>query len=156
MKRQPRGDDTAGVVDVPSVVDWSDALQHRRLDSPAALAAVVERLESAGVTPEILAIHLADGGDSLYAAARSGSSGWAELFGGDRAVALIAAEVSALMSHLVARAAGVRSVCVDTLLDEYSAVTVAGALGVSRQKVYDLAKPNLDRDFIDTAPWRRQ
>lgn len=98
--------------------------------------------------------HLEDAGDRLYQAAASGEEAWAVAFGGERAVALLAAEVSALMSHLVARAASVRSVCVDALLDEFSAVTVAGALGVARQKVYELARPNIDPEYLTTTPWR--
>jgi hypothetical protein len=41
----------------------------------------------------------------------------------------------------------------DLLLD-YSAVAVAEALGVSRQKVYEIAR-DVDRPpFIRTSPWR--
>lgn len=119
------------------------------------MTAVIERFEAAGVTPADVASHLEDGGDRLYAAAASGAAGWASEFGGERAVALLAAEASALMSHLVARAASVRSVCVEALLDEFSAVTVAGALGVARQKVYELARTSVDPDFLTTTPWRR-
>jgi hypothetical protein len=136
------------------VDEWVRVLAHRRRDSPAAVTAVIERFGAAGVTPDQVASHLQDGGDRLYAVAASGGEGWASEFGGERAVALLAAEVSALMSHLVARAASVRSVCVEALLDEYSAVTVAGALGVARQKVYELARPSVDPDYLTTTPWR--
>jgi hypothetical protein len=55
-------------------------------------------------------------------------------------VALLAAEVSALAAHLNARASAVRALAVDALLEDFSAVTVAAYLGVSRQKVYDLSR----------------
>lgn len=116
--------------------------------------AVIERFRAAGVAPTEVESHLEDAGDRLYRAAASGAEGWTVPFGGERAVALLAAEVSALMAHLVARAASIRSVCVDALLDDYSAVTVAGALGVARQKVYGLARPTVDPDYITTTPWR--
>ena len=43
---------------------------------------------------------------------------------------------------------------VEALLDEFSAVTVAGALGVARQKVYELARPNIHPEYLTTTPWR--
>jgi hypothetical protein len=46
------------------------------------------------------------------------------------------------------------ALAVEALLDDFSAVTVAGRLGVSRQKVYDIARPNPTSSFIDHAPWR--
>ena len=60
--------------------------------------------------------------------------------GGLLAVALLAGEVAAFSAHLVSRASAVRSIAVDTLLDDFSAVSVAGDLGVSRQKVYEIAR----------------
>lgn len=117
---------------------------------------VVERFRAAGVTPAHVESHLRDGGDRLYAAAQSRDERWADEFGGPRAVAVLAAEVSSLMSHLVARAASVRSVCVGALLDDFSAVTVAGAIGVARQKVYELAKPQVDDEYLTHSPWRTE
>jgi hypothetical protein len=70
-------------------------------------------------------------------------------------VALLAAEVSALAAHVNSRASVVRSRAVGELLDDYSAVTVAGGIGVSRQKVYDIGRPAPPRSFITRVPWRR-
>lgn len=154
MERNPRGDKLQPGPASSTADQWTRVLAHRRKDAPTTVAAVIERFEAAGVTPDQVASHLEDGGDRLYAAAASGAEGWAAGFGGERAVALLAAEVSALMSHLVARAASVRSVCVEALLDEFSAVTVAGALGVARQKVYELARPSVDPAYLTTTPWR--
>lgn len=154
MERKPRGDSLVADQLTAAADQWLEVLEHRSLDDPAAVNDVIERFQRAGVTPDAVAEHLADGGDALYAASRTGA-GWADAFGGDQAAALIAAEVGALMSHLVSRAASVRSGSVDALLDDFSAVTVASALGVSRQKVYDIAKSNPDREFLKTAPWRK-
>jgi hypothetical protein len=98
---------------------------------------------------------LADGGDALYAAAASGLADWAAPFGGPLAAALLAAEVSALSAHLSSRASGVRSLAVDSLLDDYSAVSVAARLGVSRQKVYEISRSGLRPPYIDRVPWRK-
>jgi len=155
MNSNPRGDNPRQGPDDSRTDQWARVLAHRRKDAPATVAAVVERFEAAGATPAQVASHLEDGGDRLYSAAASGAENWAAPFGGERAAALLAAEVSALMSHLVARAASVRSVCVEALLDEFSAVTVAGALGVARQKVYELARASVDPDYLMTTPWRR-
>lgn len=154
MDRNPRGDSGLWNPSESEAATWAHVLAHRRRDDPATVASVIERFAAAGVTPDQVAFHLQDGGDRLYAAAAAGTEGWAAPFGGERAVALLAAEVSALMSHLVARAASVRSVCVEALLDEFSAVTVAGALGVARQKVYELARASVDSDYLTTTPWR--
>jgi len=153
MTSNPRGDNTP-IGDLDD--DWVRVLAHRQREEQHVLEAVVERFRDAGVTPADVESHLRDGGDRLYAAARSRDDGWADEFGGPRAVAVLAAEVSALMSHLVARAASVRSVGVEALLDEFSAVTVAGAIGVARQKVYELAKPEVDGDYIAHSPWRTE
>ena len=91
---------------------------------PETREAIRERLESAGVTPDQLA------------------------------AALIAAEVGALTAHLTSRASAVRAVAVEALLDDYSAVAVASRLGVSRQKVYDIARPGATASYLDRAPWR--
>jgi hypothetical protein len=140
MNSQPRGD-----------IGWDEILAHRTPDTRAPVRA---RFEAAGVTPELIRASLANGGDELFAAATGGAPDWAKPFGGPLAVALIAAEVSALTAHLTSRASAVRALAVEALLDDYSAVTVAGRLGVSRQKVYDIARPNPTSSFIDHAPWR--
>jgi len=140
MSSQPGGDS-----------DWDTVLAHRTPDSRPP---VRERFEAAGVTPEQVRAALADGGDGLFAAATGGAADWAKALGGHLAVALIAAEVSALTAHLTSRASAVRALAVEALLDDFSAVTVAGRLGVSRQKVYDIARPSPTGSFIDHAPWR--
>lgn len=99
---------------------------------------------------------LSDGGDGLYAAAKSGDKDWADRFGGPLAAALLAAEVSALVAHLNSRASAVRAAAVEVLLDDYSAVTVAAYLGVSRQKVYDISRGSLAAPFIDQTPWSQR
>ena len=139
MNSQPGGD------------KWGGMLGHR---SPEQRASVIDRLNAAGVTPDLVRATLDDGGDALHAAATSGAGDWAAPFGGPLAAALLAAEVSALSAHLVSRASAVRAVAVDALLDDYSAVAVANALGVSRQKVYDIGKGGADIPFLPTVPWR--
>jgi hypothetical protein len=140
MSRQPRGD-----------TSWDVVLAHR---APDTRAAIRERFESAGVVvADILAV-LADGGDELFAAATGGAADWAKRWGGPLAVALLAAEVGAMTAHLTSRSSAIRAVAVEALLDDYSAVTVANRLGVSRQKVYDIARPSPTGSFIDHAPWR--
>jgi hypothetical protein len=128
-------------------------LAHRPAD---ARADAVARFTDHGITPAQVRAVLTDGGDALYAAASAGADGWAEPFGGPLGVALLAAEVSAYTSHLTARAAGVRAVAVGRLLDDLSAVTVAARLGVSRQKVYDVARGGLVTQFVDRVLWRQQ
>ena len=127
-------------------------LDHRPADQRDAVAA---RLAEAGLAPHDLAAALADGGDALYAASRARAADWSEPFGGDLRVALLAAEVSALAAHLNSRASAVRALAVDALLDDYSAVAVASALGVSRQKVYDISKGGTVAAFLDISPWRQ-
>lgn len=155
MHRKPGGDNSIVGEMTASASEWLEVLKHRSFEDPAVVNEVIERFERAGVTPDAVAEHLADGGDALYALSHNGA-GWTDAYGGDQAVALIAAEVGALMSHLVSRAASIRSSSVDALLDDFSAVTVASALGVSRQKVYDIAKSNQDREYLETTPWRKQ
>ncbi|RQP12441.1 MAG: hypothetical protein EAS51_02780 [Microbacteriaceae bacterium] len=117
---------------------WVAALAHR---APAEVPALAARLEEAGVTPQMVIDAIADLGSSLTAAAaRSDDDGWAEPFGGAFAVALLAAEVSAYASNVVSLASRARSIAVDDLLEEYSAVHVASRLGVSRQKVYEIGR----------------
>jgi hypothetical protein len=140
VSRQPRGD-----------TSWDAVLAHRPPDSRGS---VRERFESAGVTPGQLRAALDDGGDELYAAATSGAEDWAKPFGGALAVALIAAEVGALTAHLTSRSSAIRAVAVESLLDDFSAVTVAGRLGVSRQKVYDIARSSTNT-YLQRAPWRQ-
>lgn len=125
---------------------WDEVLGHRPDD---VRASVGERLAESGVDPERLRAVLRDMGDGLYSAAAGGAKDWAEEFGGPLAVALLAAEVSALAAHLNSRASAVRAVAVDELLEDFSAVTVAARLGVSRQKVYDVARGGMSGTFIE-------
>lgn len=131
---------------------WAVVLSHRPADERAG---VIDRFVAAGVEPGDLAAVLADGGDALYTGSQDASATWADRFGGPHAVALLAAEVSALAAHVNSRASVVRSRAVGELLDDYSAVTVAAAIGVSRQKVYDIGRPASPRPFITQVPWRR-
>ena len=140
MSSQPGGDSS-----------WDLVLAHR---TPDPRQPVRERFESAGVPPELVRAALADGGDELYAAATGGAADWADRFGGALAVALLAAEVGALAAYLTWPSSAIRAAAVEALLDEYSAVTVAGWLGVSRQKVYDIARPGPATSFLEHAPWR--
>lgn len=118
-------------------------------------SAVCDRFAENGITPARVKAVLDDGGDALYAAARSGERDWADRFGGPLAVALLAAEVSSLAAHLNSRASTVRALAVDALLDDFSAVTVATRLGVSRQKVYEISRGAATSAVIDLAPWRQ-
>ena len=140
MQSKPRGD-----------TDWDVVLAHR---PPEARAAVRERFQSAGVTAAQVRAALDDGGDELFAAATGGADDWAKPHGGPLAVALVAAEVGAMTAHLTSRSSAIRAAAVEALLDDYSAVTVANRLGVSRQKVYDIARPNPGATYLDRAPWR--
>jgi len=130
----------------PGGYRWRDVLAHRPEDQHQA---ITERFLAAGVDAETV-----DGGDALHAAASSGAEDWSQQFGGALPAALLAAEVSLLAAHLVSRASAVRALAVEALLDDYSAVAVAAALGVSRQKVYDIGKGGSTTSFIDIAPWR--
>jgi hypothetical protein len=159
--RQPRGDTLVRDSSVGDDViqggsaggasSWDRVLAYR----PASdREAVVERFERSGVRPDTVVGVLADAGDALYAAATSGDPDWAEPFGGPLTVALLAAEVGALAAHLTSRASAVRGLAVDALLDDVSAVSVAARLGVSRQKVYTIARGALERPYLDQVPWR--
>lgn len=140
---QPRGD----------TLTWRVALEHRE---DLELEAVASRLERARVPADAVRDALRDCGDALFAASESDDPNWTEAFGGDMAVALLAAEISALAAHLNSRASLVRARAVDRLLDEYSAVSVAGELEVSRQKVYDIARASRrDSRYLTRVPWRR-
>lgn len=122
-----------------AVVDpgWDRVLAYR---PPAARADVAARLAAHEVTPDQLRQVLSDGGDKLYAAAGScAAPGWADPLGGPLAVALLAYEVGVHAEHLAERAGDVRSAAVNELLQEYSAVTVAEHLGVSRQAVREIS-----------------
>jgi hypothetical protein len=44
---------------------------------------------------------------------------------------------------------------VKALLDDFSAVSVAAYLGVSRQKVYELGRAGHRNSYIDQVPWRQ-
>src|SRR5690554_922779 len=132
---------------------WAAVLAHR-VGDPAEFDQVVSRLTACGLSSQEVHAALADGGDALYAAAQSGRPDWCDAFGGPLAVALLAAEVGALAAHLNWRASGIRSLAVDALLDEFSAVAVAAELGVARQKVYEIAKAGLRPPYIETVPWR--
>jgi hypothetical protein len=140
MNSQPGGDN-----------GWDVVLAHRPAD---ARVAVRERFESAGVSAEHVLAVLSDGGDELFAAATDGGDDWTKPFGGALAVALLAAEVGAMTAHLTSRSSAIRALAVEQLLDDFSAVTVANRLGVSRQKVYDIARPGSTTTFLDRAPWR--
>ncbi|HET7875492.1 MAG TPA: hypothetical protein VFN71_08185 [Methylomirabilota bacterium] len=120
-----------------------------------ARGSVASRLAESGLKPEHVWRTLEDGGDTLYAAATSGEPDWANRFGGLLAAALLAAEVSALAAHLNSRASNVRALAVNALLDDFSAITVAARLGVSRQKVYEVSRGGHADKFIDHAPWRQ-
>jgi hypothetical protein len=150
MVSKPRDDTMPGSV---SDAEWQSVLAHRPADDGSRDAAAA-RFTGAGVTAAQVREALLDGGDALYQAAQQRTGGWAEPFGGNLAVALLAAEVSVFAAHVNSRASGIRSEAVAGLLEDYSAVTVAGELGVSRQKVYDIARAGLRPPYIDTVPWR--
>jgi hypothetical protein len=153
MERQPGGDTPPAELG-GRVPGWG-ALPAYRDPADPGTATVLTRLHQAGLTPEDVLTALRDAGDALHWQATSGDADWAERFGGALAAALLAAEVGALAAHLGTRAAAVRSRAVRELLEDYSAVAVAEALGVSRQKVYDIAR-DVDRPpFISTSPWRQ-
>ncbi|MGJ7905765.1 hypothetical protein ACOQFL_04710 [Actinopolyspora sp. H202] len=128
---------------------WDAVLSHRQDETRAAVA---ERFVDNGISPTDVASVLADMGDGLYAAAAQDDEHWTQRFGGPLVVALLAAEVSALAAHLNSRASAVRARATDGLLDDFSAVTVAARLGVSRQKVYDIARSSTSGPFIEHAP----
>lgn len=116
---------------------WADVLSYREPDQVPEIA---NRLASAGVTPEMAAMALADSGEMLAQRMESGDTGWEQDFGGMLGVALLAGEVSAQAAFRVSQASKVRSGAVNALLDEYSAVFVASQLGISRQKVYEIGR----------------
>jgi hypothetical protein len=146
------GGDSDHVIEARAIT-WATVLAHR-VGDPTEFEQVVSRLQACGLSARDVHAALADGGDALYAAARSGRADWSDAFGGPLAVALLAAEVGALAAHLNWRASGIRSLAVDALLDDFSAVAVAGELGVARQKVYEIAKSGLRPPYIENVPWR--
>lgn len=142
MRCQPGGD----------TAFWDVILAHR---PPDVRDTVRDRFVDHDIPSDLVSSVLDDGGDSLYAAADSGKDEWADAFGGPLAVALLAAEVSALAAHLNSRASAVRTRAVRALLDDYSAVTVAAHLAVARQKVYEIGRANTDGTYIERVPWRQ-
>ncbi|WP_404322109.1 hypothetical protein [Arthrobacter luteolus] len=155
MIRKPRDDRMAGASVQGQTEDpaWARALAHRT--DPAERLDAALRFSDAGVSAAEVSSVLKDGGDALFAAAAAGRPGWAEPFGGLKAAALLAAELSALAAALNSRASGVRSAAVALLLEDYSAVSVARELGVSRQKVYEVSRSGFKPPYLDTVPWRR-
>jgi hypothetical protein len=131
---------------------WEVVLAHR---PPDVRDSVRDRFTRHDIPAALVRSVLADGGDSLHEAATSGKDDWADAFGGPLAVALLAAEVGALAAHLNSRASAVRTRAVRTLLEDYSAVTVAAHLAVARQKVYEIGRANTDGTYIDHVPWRQ-
>jgi hypothetical protein len=117
---------------------WDGVLSHRA--DPAAAALTRARFEGQGITVDLVAATLEDNGAALFRAVSSGRPDWAVPYGGLLGAALLAGEVAIYCSTLVARAAAIRSVAVDALLDDFSAISVAADLGVSRQKVYEIAR----------------
>lgn len=138
MSCQPGGDTQA----------WERVLAHR---PPELRTTVADRFTESGLTVDQVQCALDDLGDQLYAAAESADDDWAERFGGPLAAALLAAEVSSLAAHLNSRGSAVRALAVEVLLDDFSAVTVAAGLGVSRQKVYDIARGKDTGPFVEHA-----
>lgn len=151
MLSNPGGDN--GTSDSDLRARWISVLAHRSPESPG-FDETIARFARCGLEPREVNEVLADGGDALYAAAASGVTAWADAFGGPLAVALLAAEFSVFAAHLNSRASSVRSVAVEHLLEDFSAVTVATELGISRQKVYEVARNGMRRPYIDTVPWR--
>ena len=137
MNRKPWDDSTDGRTgtDGPG---WPQVLAHRT--NPAELKEAAARFEEAGLGPSDVDAVLRDGGDALFAAASGAEPGWADPFGGLKSAALLAAELSSLTSALNSRASGIRSAAVALLLEDYSAVSVARELGISRQKVYEVGR----------------
>jgi len=117
---------------------WEATLAHRA--DPAAAALARARFETQGIPVEVVAASLSDSGAALFRDVSSGRSDWAVPYGGLLGAALLAGEVAIYSSTLVARASAIRSVAVDALLEDFSAVSVAADLGVSRQKVYEIAR----------------
>jgi hypothetical protein len=150
MPSNPGGDN---IPSLSAEEQWQVVLAHRPVEDGSRDSAA-RRFTDAGITAAQVRAVLADGGDGLYTAAQQGGPGWSEPFGGPLAVALLAAEISVLAAQVSSRASGIRSAAVGELLEEYSAVTVAGELGISRQKVYEIARAGLRPPYIDSVPWR--
>lgn len=140
MTSQPRGD----------TATWNVVLAHRPDETRGEVAA---RLAGCGLTPTQVAAALIDAGDALHATSITDDPAWTDRFSGPLAVALLSAEVSALAAHLTSRASAVRVRAVEALLEDFSAVSVAAHLGVSRQKVYDIARSQRSGPFITHTPW---
>ena len=133
-QRAPGGDDS----------EWADVLAHRAGDAEA-WRQVRDRFRANGLTPSEVDGVLQDDGAGLAAAAASGDVDWTAPFGGALCVALLSAEVAARSAYLVARAAAVRSLAVEHLMEDFSAIAVADQLGLSRQKVYEIARDTPQR-----------
>lgn len=152
MNRKP-WDDNHDTAPVAAPAGWQRVLSHRTAAADQRDAAA--RFEEAGLGPDDVAAVLDDGGDALFAAAAGNRTDWAVPFGGLKAVALLAAELSTLAAALNSRASGIRSVAVGLLLEDYSAVSVARELGISRQKVYEVGRAGFKPPYIETVPWKR-
>jgi hypothetical protein len=129
---------------------WDCVLAHRPAGTRAPTAA---RFAAHGVTVDQVRQALDDGGRALQAAAESGVPGWAEPVGGLIGVALLAHEVSVHAEYVMSRAVAARSAAVFELLEEFSAVTVAQHLGVSRQAVFEISRRGPLAAFIAKV-WR--
>lgn len=124
----------------PASIDsdsWEEILSHR---AEQERQGIQDRFLSHGVSSAIVAEALRDGGATLAASALSRAPEWSVPYGGLVGAALVAGEVAAHASWLVSRAASVRSLAVENLLEDISAVTLAQMLGISRQKVYEIAR----------------
>lgn len=116
---------------------WREALAHRDDESATIVSA---RFAKHGISADVVAMVLSDNGSAMFDDVSSGRADWALPYGGLHGAALLAGEVAIHASHLVARAAAMRSIAVDGLLEDLSVVEVASELGVSRQKIYEIAR----------------
>ncbi len=130
---------------------WDSVLAHRVDEST--ISRVRARFVTHGIPADVVRGVLSDGGGALYESISSGREDWSAPYGGLMGAALLAGEVAAYSSHLVARASAVRSVAVEILLEDFSAIDVAAELGVSRQTVYEIARGGSKmREAISRAP----
>lgn len=118
--------------------EWDAALAYRPVAQRGEVAA---DLTHYGIAPDRVREHLLDGGATLWAAAQHADDDpdWAEPLGGPLAVTLLAREVMAYLDHMQSLAAEVRGRGISALLQDFSAVTVAEALRVSRPGLYGMA-----------------
>lgn len=129
--------------------DWLKVLVHRP-DHEVPL--VINRLERAGASPEVLSAVLDDTGDGLlHALVRSDEdAGWAEPYGGAEAVALLASELEAHCAYAQRRAAHLRSSAFVAYAYEssMSMAEIGRRLGISRQAVAKaMNRPSMVEDF---------